>query len=111
MDRSEYLNTRQLVNYLQSNILASCTISVMGPSGFYPESWDTVELGTVKYNVYKTLNEKDNVSIFYYENQSIIGFSYDKIGIPILIVRSNRLEASRCRENAEHVLGTLRMPE
>lgn len=108
LDKSDLVYRAELVNYLQNQELESCTISVRGPSGFYPENMSEITLGNITYQVYARENaEISRVIKTYFAKSSIKGDVSSTAGMAVLDVQASPSEAEQCFETAEIVLGTL----
>ena len=108
LDKSDLVYRAELVNYLQNQKLESCTISVQGASGFYPENMPEITLGNITYQVYERENaEIGQVIKTFFAKSSIKGDVSSTAGMAILAVQASPSEAQQCFETAEIVLGTL----
>jgi len=110
VDRSDYPNDQFVVNYLESQLLANCSIGVHGPSGIPPAPARAVTLGDVRYVVY-TYDDSPwiGMSAWYIEDQSVPGHDYSQ-GLPVLVIASGLEEWRECKSQAELVLASLRTP-
>lgn len=111
-DPSQYENTEQMVNFLQHKTLETCTISVRGPSGFYPDNMKTVRLGTIDYQVFTgdRLFSGKVMSDYFFAGST--GEPVEsEAGIPILDVSAVPAEMDECAADAEEVLANLRGPK
>ena len=109
MDKSEYGNTKMMINFLQHSVLESCTIGPMGPSGFWPEDMSDKKLGSITYQVQYDQITSTGESVSYYFAISSTGARIDNdTGIAHFSVISNPSQAEGCKAAAEDVLATLR---
>lgn len=111
IDKSNYVDSYILVNYLQSRILETCKITVSGPTEFnYPHESEIVLLGKVQYEK-KRFEDMSTafISIFYIENGYLDNYDYDQ-GFPLLIVSASQAEFDECVSLSELVLSSLQSP-
>ena len=97
-------------NYLQS-LSKVCQIGVIGPSGYFPLAEEIVQLGDVRYQLTTSDNEQFEVRTGHYiEDQSLIGYNYDRYGFPVLEIIAPPSEWDECKKLGENVLATLHVP-
>jgi LysM repeat protein len=109
-DRSEPGNQEKMVNYLQHRALENCTVSVRGPSGFYPENMPDLTLGEITYQVYQEqLAGGTIVRDYFFKSATTDDFAevVKTLGIPIFAVQYNPSEAPDCHLAAETLFATL----
>jgi hypothetical protein len=112
LDESEYAQTEFSRNQLRSKVLSTCLIGIGGSSGFYPPADDLVRLGSVDYEVSSFEDEvPGEVVAYYFEEESLAEFDYDREGLPAIQLRAMQSEWMECRRLAEPVLATLRVPD
>jgi len=108
LDKSDLVYRAELVNYLQNKELESCSISVQGASGFYPENMPEITLGVITYQVHESESaEIGRVIKTYFAKSSIKGDVTSTAGMAALAVQASLSEAEQCNEAAKIVLGTL----
>lgn len=107
VDRSEYDNVDRMINFLQARNLGSCTVSVMGPSGFGPPTDNQVVLGKNEFSV-ATLDETDSTIA---DRLSAAYFQYGVLEdyTIVLMVTASRAEWVACQSMAEEVLESLHL--
>lgn len=107
-DASEYNNPVMMVNYLQHREMPSCSIGVMGPSGFYPAPMQRQIVGEIEYDVFSQENVQSGQSnIFYFAMDDAFEEVRSTAGIPILIVQADPGAIEQCRSDAERALASL----
>jgi hypothetical protein len=112
IDKSEYDNTQMMINFLQNSELMTCTINPMGPSGFYPDNMQEINLGGIRYQI--LLNQhltNGTVANYYFAFITYKGIGEHLPGLPHFAVQSSPTEADKCRTTAEEVLATLHSPD
>jgi hypothetical protein len=112
IDKSEYDNTQMMINFLQNSELMTCTINPMGPSGFYPDNMQEINLGGIRYQI--LLNQhltNGTVANYYFAFITYKGIGEHLPGLPHFAVQSSPTEAEKCRTAAEEVLATLQSPD
>jgi hypothetical protein len=112
IDKSDYGNKEEIINYLQNIDVKTCTINPMGASGFYPENMKKIYLGSIRYQI--LLNQSlttGNVVNYYFALSSSIGSIESQAGVPHFAVQSSSIESEKCIIAAEKVLATLHSPD
>jgi len=111
IDKSEYSNQDQMVNYLQAKNLSHCALGPMGSSGFFPESGWIKSLGDTTYFVSEgTLAGQEDATIYYYLAICGVNGYGTENAIPVFDVNANQSDAVDCVDLAEQVLSTLHVP-
>lgn len=108
-DASEYNNPLMMVNFLQHRALQSCSIGVMGPSGFYPSPMQPQTVGEIEYDTFRQEGvQSGQTNIYYFALDASLTEIHNTAGIPILVVQAYPAEIDLCQADAEIVLATLR---
>jgi hypothetical protein len=111
-DESRYTDKKNMMNFLQSRRLSTCVIGVQGPTDFNDPQikFVPVQLGDIRYSfVFWGETSKSILSAWYIEDQSLSEYDYLR-GLPILGIQANVSEWDACKNLAEKVLSTLRVP-
>jgi hypothetical protein len=112
LDRSDYRkNPPMLKNGLDSLQLPSCGLGILSHSGFFPAPDETVVLGDGRYLVASFSDlVPGEISTFYFEDEALPNFDYEKYGIPVLQVNALESEWKECRRLAEELIETIHAP-
>ena len=113
-DESQYADTRYMpVDYVLNNLralgLETCRVGLQGPIGDFLVTPEKIQLGSIKYDVIVFTDSFGSVGAYYTEDNSLVGFNYEK-GTSVLLVSASPTEWKECKALAEQVLSTLHVP-
>jgi hypothetical protein len=112
VDQSDYNpNPPMLKNSLQSRTRTSCGLWILAHSGFSPIPDETVVLGNGRYLV-ASFDDMvpGEIHAFYFEDEAIPNFEYEKYGIPVLQLGAVESEWQDCRRLGEELIATIHLP-